>query len=1095
MAAARGAGGERAVAVVLFTDLVGSTGLRSSLGEQAAEELRRRHDRLLTEAVEAHSGRVVKGLGDGIMATFAGASDAVAAAVAVQQGIDRLNRSGKSPVPLAVRIGLSAGDVSFEHDDCFGTAVIEAARLCAAAEGGTILAADVVRVLAGSGEERGYVLELKGLRDPIVAVRVGWEPATSSMIPMPPLLTDVGRIFVGREREFERLSQLWKEASAGEQRVALLAGEPGVGKTRLAAELAAQAHEEGATVLAGRCDEDLGVPYQPFVEVLRHFVDHTSSAELARRLGRYGGELVRLVPELRDGVPDLPPPLNSDPDTERYRLFDAVAAWLTAASAEDPILLVLDDLQWAAKPTLLLLRHVVRFGEPMRLFVFGTYRDSELSDASPLVEALADLRRHEAVERLSLVGLHEVDVGAFIGQVAGLARDDQSALARAIYEETDGNPFFVKEVVRHLVETGAVGLRDGRWRAGLPIEQVGIPAGVREVVGKRLTRLSAESNAVLRTAAVIGVEFEPALLEAAAGFGKEHVISALEEATTARLVSESGGGRYRFAHALVRATVYDALSAVRREAIHHKVAETLESLHGVGAGPRVTEIARHWLASVGPQATAKAIEYARWAGETALTRLAPEEAVRWFAQALEAGNRQPIFDERTHADVLLGLGRAQLFAGDPAHRKTLLQAARLAQGAGDGERLICAALANTRGTHSRSGGVDTEKIEVLDAALAVATGDTRERAVLLAMLAVELTFAGDWHRRRVLADEALAVARRLRDSATLVAVANLIYLAVSVPDTLSERLATTAEVVALAAAVDDPSAYHFACRFRCYACADAGDLHGFDRYLVEATRTAEVVGEPSLRWVAGFVRACRELLAGHIGEAEALATEAFQIGTESGQPDALPIFAGGLLEIRRHQDRLAEMEEALARAVAENPGLRVLRAKLAGLYCDLGKEHEARQLLAADVAKDFADFRYDLTWLHSMTTYGEVSARLGDVKAAGQLYERLAPWHDQVAFIYYATGGAVAHYLGMLAAALGAYDIAQAHFGEAMEIHDRLGAPYWIASTQLEWARMHRKRRRPGDGDQARALVGQALVTARELGLGNLERRAVELLR
>src|SRR5947208_50577 len=186
------------------------------------------------------------------------------------------------------------------------------------------------------------------------------EAAAVSAIPMPALLTDVGRIFVGRDTELERLGQLWKEAVAGERRVALLAGEPGVGKTRLAAELATRVHQEGAIVLAGRCDEDLGVPYQPFVEALRHFADHIPSEQLRPRLGRYGGELARLVPELAEQAPDLPPPLRSDPETERYRLFDGVAAWLSAASPEEPLLLVVDDLQWAAKPTLLLLRHVVR---------------------------------------------------------------------------------------------------------------------------------------------------------------------------------------------------------------------------------------------------------------------------------------------------------------------------------------------------------------------------------------------------------------------------------------------------------------------------------------------------------------------------------------------------------------------------------------------------------------------------------------------------------------------------------------------------------------------------------------------------------------
>ncbi|MDQ1508024.1 MAG: hypothetical protein QOD57_5751 [Actinomycetota bacterium] len=288
MTQAGGRGAGRSTATVLFTDLVGSTELRSQLGEDAAEQLRHQHDELVGGAVESSRGNVVKNLGDGVMATFAGASDAVEAAVGIQQAIGRHNRS--SAAVLEVRIGISAGDVAFEGDDCFGTPVIEAARLCGAARGGQILASDIVRWLAGSGGGTFTPigsLELKGLPAPVPAVEVHWEPITVSSVPLPGFLTDIGRIFVGRDGELERLSQLWNEAAGGELRVALLAGEPGVGKTRLAAELAGRVHDEGATVLAGRCDEDLGVPYQPFVEALRHFVDHAPL--LAGNMGRYGG--------------------------------------------------------------------------------------------------------------------------------------------------------------------------------------------------------------------------------------------------------------------------------------------------------------------------------------------------------------------------------------------------------------------------------------------------------------------------------------------------------------------------------------------------------------------------------------------------------------------------------------------------------------------------------------------------------------------------------------------------------------------------------------------------------------------------------------
>ncbi|MCA1847051.1 MAG: AAA family ATPase, partial [Actinobacteria bacterium] len=434
-------------------------------------------------------------------------------------------------------------------DDVHGTPVIEASRLCAAAGGDQILLSEIVRLLGPLADEdvldRGQ-LELKGLQKPVPAWQLRWEPAAVSTIPMPALLTDIGRIFVGRAAELERLRQLWKEVVAGERRVALLAGEPGVGKTRLAAELAIRVHEEGGTVLAGRCDEDLGVPYQPFVEALRHFVDHTPGPELTERLGRYGGELVRLVPEVADRVDGLAPPLQSDPEMERYRLFDAVAAWLCAASSEHPALLVLDDLQWAAKPTLLLLRHVFRAAEVTHLLIVGTYRDTELTYDHPLVEVVADLRREAGFNRLPIAGLDDLAVTAMVEQVAGQALDPEGfALARTIFQETEGNPFFVREVLRHLAETDAIERRGTEWATRRPSDQIAIPEGVRDVVGRRLSRLSPLTNHALRVAAVVGAEFDVALVQAAGPVTEEDLLAALDEAVQARLVGEVSPTRFR----------------------------------------------------------------------------------------------------------------------------------------------------------------------------------------------------------------------------------------------------------------------------------------------------------------------------------------------------------------------------------------------------------------------------------------------------------------------------------------------------------------------------------------------------------------------
>ncbi|MGH9003516.1 MAG: ATP-binding protein, partial [Acidimicrobiia bacterium] len=360
---------------------------------------------------------------------------------------------------------------------------------------------------------------LKGLAEPVAVCEVPWAPGpgVAEAVPLPGMLTGGWEVFVGREGEIEQLARIWKEVLADGRRLAFLAGEPGIGKTRLAAELAAGVRGDGGLVLAGRCDEDMGVPYQPFVEALRHYVTHAPEA----RLGRFPGELTRLVPELPDLVPGLPAPLRSDPDTERYRLFDAVGSWLSDVSAETPLLVVLDDLHWAAQPTVLLLRHVMRSDLPLRLLVVATYRDTDVGRAHPLGPGLADLRRLPGVECLSVTGLDRVGVGAFLARLAGhpIDGEDGESLVRTVWEETEGNPFFLGEMLRLLSESGAIARQDDRWV--ITVEDLGIPEGVRDVVGRRLSRLSDDANRTLAVAAVAGLEFEPAVVRAAAGLAEE----------------------------------------------------------------------------------------------------------------------------------------------------------------------------------------------------------------------------------------------------------------------------------------------------------------------------------------------------------------------------------------------------------------------------------------------------------------------------------------------------------------------------------------------------------------------------------------------
>ena len=502
---------------VLMTDLVGSTAMADRAGPAAAEDLRAEHFGLLRGALERTAGREVKNLGDGLMVVFQSASQALTCAVEMQQAVEARNR--RSEERLEVRIGVSLGEATVEDGDYFGEPVVEAARLCAAAQGGQIVVNDLVHRLGGARDAHSFEslggLELKGISEPVQAFELQWEPVLETGIALPERLRELpATAYVGRVAERERMAELWGQTREGSLRLALIGGEAGVGKTRLSTHLALHAHGEGATVLYGRCDEDLGVPYQPWVRAVGYLVKEAPQTILNDHVERFGGDLARLVPALRDRVPELPSPRESDPETERYLLYAAIAGLLEGAAEQEPLLLILDDVHWADAPTLSLLRHVVTARASMRVMVVGTYRDSDLSRDHPLTALLADLHREQGVERIRLTGLEAEDVLAFMEAMAGQELDeDGRALAQEITRETAGNPFFAGELLRHLAESGAIVQEDGgRWHLVGDVAELGLPQSVREVIGRRVERLGPDARTALSAAAVIGRDFDLDLL-------------------------------------------------------------------------------------------------------------------------------------------------------------------------------------------------------------------------------------------------------------------------------------------------------------------------------------------------------------------------------------------------------------------------------------------------------------------------------------------------------------------------------------------------------------------------------------------------------
>jgi DNA-binding SARP family transcriptional activator/DNA polymerase III delta prime subunit len=916
-------------------------------------------------------------------------------------------------------------------------------------------------------------------------------------LPMPALLTEMGRLFVGRDTELKQLERLWAEVEEGQLRLALLSGEPGVGKTRLAGELARMLHSEGSTVLVGRCDEDLGVPYQPFVEALHHFVEHTPATLLGRRLGRGAGELVRIYPDLADRLRGLAPPLRSDPETERYRLFEAVAAWLATASSDQPMLLVLDDLQWATKPTLLLLRHVMRSAGPRHLLVLGIYRDTELSHDHPLTELLADFRRQQGSERVALSGLDEADVIRFMTRAAGHELDnDGLTLARVIHSETDGNPFFVREIIRHLTETGGIEQRDGRWGSPLPVDELVVPEGIREVVGRRLSRLSADTGHALRVAAVAGPEFDLAVVGAAAELDEERVLCAVEEAIATRLVVEVPGPvpRHRFTHALVRGTLYGDLSAARRATLHRKVAVAIEAVHP-GRDERLPALAYHWARAAAPTAESdRAVDYATRAGDHALALLAHDEAADYYASALELLEATGADgDDSRRLELLISRGNAQRQAGDYGYRQTLIEAAELAQRVGDVPALARAALGNTTG-HMWTGAfqVDTARIEVLEAAItAVGRTDLPVRARLLATLGLELAWSPDPARRIALSEEALAIARSLEDLATLAHVLLARDYTIHSPENLSERFAATTELLEIAEHLHDPVLASRALSLRFKAAMELADVAEAESCVSRNEELVPDLGQRTLTWAARQHRATLLVLR---GDAQA---EAAVDGSAELAPAGLGWFfsAAHRYALRLAQGDLEETARSVS-SVAEQTKNAYPKAIHAHCLAEMGHIEAAASLFDEAAASDFAYPTNNVAWLD----YGAESAwlcwRLDRADYVPRIRSWLAPYAEQLVVGGFASMviGSVAMYLGLICTTAGDWAAADSYFAEAAATHERIDAPIWLAQTRVDWARMLLSRNAPGDSKRADELLNHALTTAVKLALAAIERDARSLL-
>jgi len=892
-----------------------------------------------------------------------------------------------------------------------------------------------------------------------------------------------GGLFVGRERELRELLHGFDSATAGDGRLFLISGEPGIGKSRLVEQLARRAREQGE-VLVGRCWETGGAPaYWPWVQALRSYVRASDPGLLRAQLGRSAPDLVQILPELNELYSELPAPPSGDPEGARFRLFEAVASFLRTISLAQPLVLVLDDLHAADTPSLLLLQYLADALAGAHLLVIGVYRDVDPTPREPLDQTLAELQRRPVSRRIPLAGLTEDEIHQFVSSSTG--REPAVPLVTALHRATDGNPFFVEEVLRLLTSEQVLEqVADAdTWRRS-------VPESVRAVIRRRLERLAENCRLVLALAAVLGREFDLAALERVSEVTGDHLLDVLDEAARERVVTDVPGqpGRMRFAHTLIRDTLYDELTPGRRVQLHRRVGDALEQLYANNLEPHLAELTYHFYESARPAVAEKTLGYARRAAERSLRLLAYEEAARLFAVALRVVDSLESADDVLRCDLLLALGDAYARAGDtPRSKRTYSQAAQLAETLQLPAQLARAALGYGGRLTWEASRDDPHLAVMLDRALAaLGDEDSALRVRVLARLAGGplRDATADPHRRAALGAQALEIARRLGDLPTLAyALSGYINSQIS-PDFAPKQLVLAKELIDVAIEAGESERAIEGYEYHFEPSVGLGDLATARADLEAMTALADQLRQPAQQWLVAVLSGLLALLEGRLDEAEQLVTETRSLGALAHSWSASVYHGLQLYVLRFEQGRVKEVEELVRRTAADNPTYPIWRCVLAHLLSVIGATDGARTEFDTLSANDFSGIPFDEEWEVSLCLLAETAARLGEDKRAATLYELLLPYADRVATSYPEVSvGPISRYLGLLASTIGRYDDAVECFERALDLGAKIGARPWLALAQDDYGYLLFGRAQPGDAERAQDLRDRARAAHTELGM------------
>jgi tetratricopeptide (TPR) repeat protein len=897
-----------------------------------------------------------------------------------------------------------------------------------------------------------------------------------------------GSAFVGREEELRLLEAELTEAAAGRGRLVAIAGDPGIGKTRVVEEFIARAAVPPGRVVWGPCPQHPGAPpYWPWQQAIRAYADTNDPATLASELGAEAADIARLVPALRrhvSGWEDGAPAVESD--EWRFRLFDAVTSFLRRVTDRVPLVVVLDDLHWADPASLQLLTFLARELRGMRLLLLVTYRLLEVESRPGLVESLG-----RAARRIQLRGLGREEVGEVIHRMTGVR--PASGMVDDIHRITEGNPFFLGELVRMLDAESMLGRPD---LASLPIR---IPAELRATIRQRLAPLNDDQRRLLEVAAVVGREFDVGLLEVACELERDRVLEQLGAAISARLLDErlTALGQGRFAHPLIRETLYEDLAPGQRSLLHRRVGRALEHLSAGSLDRPYGELAHHFFRAAPLGDAVTALEYAERAGEQAAAQFGYEEAVGHFERATQLLAMLPP-DRARRVALQLALGNAALRASDTRKaRAAFEQAAHDAESLGDADALARAAL-GYQDARIPVGVVDPTEVRLLEAALrALGNDDSALRSRMVLGLGRALMYGADPERSRALADEALAIARRVGEPVALAAALWAKHFLMMGPGDLRERLAVLAEAIGLAERAHAPGIAFASRTSLVHDLLESGDIVSAEREIDALARDPEHSRQPVPRWIVAVLRASLAISSGRVEEGARLSAQAMELRRDGQDPAVLMTHCGQMFVARREIGALGEsLGQSIAVFADSYPGMHSWPCTLAVAHAEAGRTDDARELVERLGRHAFTDVPRDVHYLPALTMLAEAVHLLDDAARAEQLYPLLLPHAERNVVASWwspAYVGSVARYLGLLAATAGRLDDAARHFEDAATANARMGIRGQLAHTRLDHASVLFARNGAGDREHGMRLLAEARATAEELGLGRLRQRIAQI--